>query len=139
VKNLTQEISSILASILFFRLKQSLNKRDFTSSEYFVYIDNFEKLADYDLLELLEDSKSTKTGFVITLNSLRRIVEILDEDVIDQILENTAIHSLFKCEYLDAEIINQWYNDQVDIESLRDPIKFGGTIFFDDKALSFES
>jgi pterin-4a-carbinolamine dehydratase len=139
VKNLTQEIASILASILFFRLKQSLNKRDFTSSEYFVYIDNFEKLADYDLLELLEDSKSIKTGFVLTLNSLRRIVEILDEDVIDQILENTAIHCLFKCEYLDAEIINQWYNDQVDIESLRDPIKYGGYIFFDDKALSFES
>jgi len=138
VKNLTQETSSILASTLFFRLKQSLNKRDFTSSEYFVYIDNFEKLADYDLLELLEDSKSIKTGFVLTLNSLRKIVEILDEEVIDQLLENTAIHTLFKCEYLDAEIINQWYNDQVDIESLRDPIKYGGYIFFDDKALPFE-
>jgi pterin-4a-carbinolamine dehydratase len=139
VKVLTQEIANVIASTLFLRLKQSLNKRDFTSSEYFIYIDNFEKLANYVLLELLEDSKSIKTGFVLTLNSLRKIVEILDEDAIDQILENTAIHTLFKCEYLDAEIINQWYNDQVDIESLRDPIKYGGYIFFDDNALSFES
>ena len=139
VKIIGQEVVSILSFILFNRLKQAIEKRDTTNSEYFVYVDNFEKLADYDLLELLESSKSTKTGFVITANSLRKIMEALDEDIIDQILENTSIHSFFKTEYLDAEIISQWHNDQVDVDSLRDPIRYGGYIFFDDKALSFES
>lgn len=139
VKVLGQEVASILASTLFFRLKQSLDKRDSTCSDYFVYVDNFEKLADYELLEMLESSKSVKTGFILILNSIRKISEILDELSIDQILENTAIHTIFKSEFFDAEIINQWYNDQIDIESLRDPIKYGGYIFFDDKALTFES
>ena len=138
-KQIDQESLLILSFLLFERLKQAISQRDTTNSEYFVYVDNFEKFADYGVLELLESSKQSRVGFILTLNSLRKISEIMGEEVIDQILENTSIHTIFKSEFFDADIISQWYNEQIDIESLRDPIKYGGHIFFDDQTIAFES